>query len=305
MPAFPIQAWVHAFRLRTLPLALASVGTGIAMSYANHGFKARVSLLTVFTTLFLQILSNLANDFGDSVKGVDNSDRVGPERAMQNGSISTSSMKRGILLFVFLALGSGIWLIIEAFKDQNFTPTSILFFLVGLVSIAASIMYTVGKNPYGYYGFGDLFVFIFFGLVAVLGSYYLNTLELAAQHFLPAIAIGMLSTGVLNLNNMRDVENDTRFHKKTLVVKMGMKSARIYHSILILGGLSLFLIYALMNFHHPLHYLFLLIYPLFILDWSKILKITNHSELDPHLKKLAINTLLLVILFATGIILGN
>ncbi|MCF8295890.1 MAG: 1,4-dihydroxy-2-naphthoate octaprenyltransferase [Bacteroidales bacterium] len=305
MSASSLKAWIHAFRLRTLPLALASIGMGISMAYANHGFRLKVSILAVLTTLFLQILSNLANDFGDSKKGVDNADRLGPERAMQQGIISPAAMKTGILIFVLLALSSGIWLLIEAFKGYHLPYTAILFFIVGIISIAASILYTVGKNPYGYHGLGDFFVFLFFGLVAVIGTYFLNTLHIGYYSPWPAIAIGFLSTGVLNLNNMRDVENDTRFNKKTIVVKIGSRYALLYHSILILGALILMLAYTILTALSYWEFLFLLSYPLFIKDWIQILRTKHPSALDNQLKKLAINTLLLVLFYGAGVIIAG
>lgn len=299
-----VAAWIHAFRLRTLPLALASVGMGISLAYAHHGMRLRVSILSISTTLLLQILSNLANDYGDFSKGVDNQNRLGPERAVQKGIISPMQMKKGIFIFIILSLLSGIWLIIEAFKGQGMSASAILFFILGLIAIAASIKYTIGKKAYGYFGFGDLFVFVFFGLVAVLGTYFLNTLEFNTLSILPAVSVGFLSTGVLNLNNLRDVDNDTDHGKNTMIVWLGSDKGKIYHSFLILGSLVLMLIYSLLTFKSMSEFLYLLISPLLILDLIRIIRNKEPKALDPHLKKLALGTFGLVILFGIGILIA-
>ena len=212
--------WLVAFRLRTLPLALSSIILGSMLAYADGIFSWPVAILAVTTTLFLQILSNLANDYGDSVSGVDNEHRVGPSRSVQGGAITASQMRRAVFLFAFLSLASGIGLIIVGTRGLQLEST-LIYLVLGLGAIAAAIKYTVGKNPYGYQGLGDLFVFIFFGLVGVCGTYYLHTHQLPWDILLPAASVGLLSVAVLNLNNLRDRESDAASGKRTLVVKLG------------------------------------------------------------------------------------
>lgn len=296
------KSWLHAFRLRTLPLALSSIIVGGALSYFDESFKVWVCVLAAVTTTLLQILSNLANDYGDTVIGTDNKDRVGPERTVQSGAINKKQMSIAIVFFSILSLLSGISLLYIAF-DGVINLNLILFLLLGIAAIAASINYTVGKNPYGYKGFGDLFVLIFFGIVGVVGTYFLNTLSFRWDVLLPAFAIGLLSMGVLNLNNMRDIENDRKSNKITIVVRLGYKRAKIYHASLIIIAFILASEYMFKNFEHHLQFLFLFLFPFFIIDLRKIIKIENHAELDPFLKKTAIKTLLFAILFTIGLVI--
>jgi len=289
-----IKAWIQAFRLRTLPLALSSILMGIIVSYLHLGFNMQVSIWAIITTLLLQILSNLANDYGDAIKGTDNENRVGPERTVQSGKISPKSMKTAIIVFSVLSLASGLYLIWLSGIDLM---KALMFLLLGVLAIAAAIKYTVGKKAYGYSGLGDLFVFLFFGLIAVLGSFYLNALYLSWDVVLPAITIGLLSTAVLNLNNMRDLENDKNSGKNTLVVRMGIKKAKLYHTIIInIAFFSLMTFMSINDLSWQVH-LALLVYPLFIRDLVKIDKETNLQKLDPYLKKTALKTLLLVLVF--------
>jgi 1,4-dihydroxy-2-naphthoate octaprenyltransferase len=289
-----IKAWIQAFRLRTLPLALSSILMGIIVSYIHLGFNMQVSIWAIITTLLLQILSNLANDYGDAIKGTDNENRVGPERTVQSGKISPKSMKTAIIVFSFLSLVSGLYLIWLSGIDLM---KALMFLLLGVLAIAAAIKYTIGKKAYGYSGLGDLFVFLFFGLLAVLGSFYLNALYLSWDVILPAITIGLLSTAVLNLNNMRDLENDKNSGKNTLVVRMGIKKAKLYHTIIInIAFFSLMTFMSINDLSWQVH-LALLVYPLFIRDLIKIDKETNLQKLDPYLKKTALKTLLLVLVF--------
>jgi len=293
------KSWLHAFRLRTLPLALSSIIVGSALSFFDDAFRIWVCILAVITTILLQILSNLANDYGDAVVGTDNKDRVGPERTVQSGAISKKQMLRAIISFSALSLISGISLLYIAFEGE-FNFTLILFLILGIAAIAAAIKYTVGKNPYGYKGFGDLFVLIFFGFVGVVGTYFLNTLSFQWDVLLPALSIGLLSVAVLNLNNMRDIENDAKSGKITLVFKLGYKKAKIYHILLILISFIAASEYQFWNFEHHLQFLFFLLFPFFIIDLRKIVKIENPAELDPFLKKTALKTLLFAILLTIG-----
>ncbi|TVR82551.1 MAG: 1,4-dihydroxy-2-naphthoate polyprenyltransferase [Chitinophagaceae bacterium] len=296
-----MKHWLEAFRLRTLPLALASVFMGSVIA-AYHGiFNEYVAVLTALTTVFLQILSNLANDYGDAASGADNEDRVGPRRAVQSGLIPAEKMKKAIIFFSFLALISGIALIVVGTRGL-YLSYGVFFFLLGVVAIAAAIKYTVGKNPYGYRGLGDLFVFLFFGPVGVCGTYFLHTASLSVDVFLPAIAIGLFSSAVLNVNNLRDYENDKKSGKNTLVVKMGKKNAVIYHfMIIILAWLSL-ITFALLSDFKTIQYLFLLLLPISFIHLKAVLRDENES-LDAQLKVQALTTFFVVILMGVALLI--
>jgi len=296
-----IKVWIKAFRLRTLPLALSSVALGCFLANYDGSLNWKVSVLAVLTTLFLQILSNLANDYGDSKHGTDNLERVGPQRAVQSGIIAPQEMKRVVILFMALSLISGLWLIYEGTKGIPIINV-ILFFVLGVGAIAAAVKYTIGDHPYGYSGFGDLFVFIFFGLTGVIGTYYLNTHRLNWEILLPASAMGFLSAGVLNLNNMRDRVNDEISGKHTLVVKMGIQKAKWYHFFLLLGSVLCGLSYMLINYHSPLQLLFLVTLPMLWINVTVVFNNTVPQELDPYLKKLAITSLLFSLTFGIGLL---
>jgi 1,4-dihydroxy-2-naphthoate polyprenyltransferase len=291
--------WIQAFRLRTLPLALSSIAMGGFLAASAHAFRWSIFLLCVLTTIFLQVLSNLANDYGDSVHGADSADRKGPSRAVQTGAISSVAMKNAMWLFAFLSLASGIALLLTAF---GFDWNGLLFFLMlGILSIGAAIAYTVGRKPYGYAGLGDLSVFIFFGLVGVLGSYYLFAKSLTALDVLPAISCGLFSVGVLNINNIRDIESDLKAGKYSIPVRIGRKNAILYHWIIVTGGLIAALLYTIARYESPFQFIFLLTLPLFVINLSAVSK-KDSTQLDPYLKQLALSTLLFVVLFGTGLL---
>jgi len=295
------KAWFRAFRLRTLPLSMSSVLLGSLMALYRGAFDLTILLGALLTTLFLQILSNLANDYGDFVNGVDNSGRLGPERSVQSGIIKASEMKFAIVLFTALSFASGVWLLLEALNNVNFGIIGI-FFILGLLAIGAAIKYTVGKNPYGYQGLGDLAVFVFFGLTGVAGTFYLHTAELSWVDVLPAVSVGFLATGVLNLNNMRDHDNDRDSGKRSLVVLMGIKRARIYHVILLISALACALAYTALNFSSGYQLLYLVTVPLLVQNGRVVLMTNRASDLDKELKKLALTTLLFSITFGLGLI---
>lgn len=296
-----VAGWIEAFRLRTLPLSMSSVVLGVALAYGDGGFSWITSLLAVTTTLFLQILSNLANDYGDYTHGLDNEERVGPKRAVQSGLITPTEMKRAVITFVVLALISGI-LLIWSGLGTLISVKGMVFIILGVLALTAAVKYTVGKHPYGYYGLGDLFVFIFFGLTGVAGTYYLNTHTFRPDILLPASALGFLTTGVLNLNNMRDMENDRRNGKITLAVLLGPKLSRHYHLILLTGANVLSLIYVLRNYETPFQFIFLIIIPPLV---QNILAVYRYSlsALDPFLKKLSLTSLLYAVTFGLGLLL--
>ena len=298
-----VKSWIKAARLRTLPLAMSGILMGAALSYFDGGFQPKITVLAIVTALFIQIFSNFANDYGDSQKGTDNKHRVGPQRTVQSGEISLKEMKVGMVVLIALSLATGIWLIAEGTKGLD--PTTFLLFLgFGIIALVAAYRYTGGSNPYGYAGFGDVAVFLFFGLLPVVGTYFLNTHLTNPGIFLPAVSIGFFSTGVLNLNNMRDIENDRNSGKKTVVVRMGSAKSRLYHSSLIIFGWLSALLFVAIRFQSIYQVLFLLTVPLFIRDLVKINQIQEPRQLDPFLKKLSIATLLFTLLFGIGIILA-
>jgi 1,4-dihydroxy-2-naphthoate octaprenyltransferase len=292
--------WIKAFRLRTLPLALSCSVLGSFLAYAFGSFRWEILLLAATTTLFLQILSNLANDYGDAVHGVDNNERIGPKRVTQNGLIKRSSMKIAIIIFSLLSLISGLLLI---FIGLPGIKSKLFFIALGSIAIYAAITYTIGRKPYGYVGLGDLFVFLFFGIVGVAGTFYLHTHIFTPWIFLPASTIGLLSSGVLNLNNMRDIKSDSVSGKRTMVVRLGSQGAKIYHVMLI--GLSMIfsLIYTLKFYHSIFQFLFILTFPLFVLNIKVVIQNTEPIELNSELRKLALTTLIFSIIFGLGFIL--
>ena len=299
-----LKSWIKAARLRTLPLAMSGILMGASLSYLDGGFNAKVTILAIVTALFIQIFSNFANDYGDSQKGTDNQHRVGPKRTVQSGEISPHQMKIGMIVLILLSLSSGIWLVAEGTKGLNLTAF-LLFLAFGIAALIAAYRYTAGSNPYGYAGFGDMAVFLFFGILPVAGTYYLNIHQVSPEIFLPAISIGLFSTGVLNLNNMRDIENDRNSGKNTVVVRLGSARSKSYHSLLILTGLVIAVIFTAMKSNSTVQWLFLLSFPLFLNDLIQISKITVPRKLDPFLKKLSLTTLLFTVLFGLGIILSH
>jgi len=297
-----VKSWISAFRLRTLPLSLSSILMGSIISYSQENFTLSIALLAITTTVFLQVLSNLANDYGDSKKGTDNNNRVGPERAVQSGAISLGEMKNGIITTSILSLLSGTALIYIGLKDYSITYI-FSFFVLGIASIAAAIKYTVGKNPYGYAGLGDLFVFLFFGITGVIGTYFLHTHNFELIIILPATTIGLLSASVLNMNNMRDIKNDAENNKKTLVVKMGIKKSKTYHTMLILGAIASFTTFLILKESSYIFFICLTPLPVFMLNLKKVWSFKDNRDLDPELKKLALSTFLLTVLFGISSIL--
>lgn len=302
-----LKTWISAFRLRTLPLATAAVLTGMVVADEMYRADLGITLLAWLTAVSLQILSNLANDYGDFVKGTDNEKRIGNQRALQSGNITTSAMLRMIVLFVFICLTSGIGLLWKATGGEiNYYFTA--FFITGLVAIAAAIKYTVGKNAYGYSGLGDLFVFVFFGPVAVTGTFLLNNgfqLNPAKDWLIlfPAISIGLLCAAVLNVNNIRDTENDNASGKFTIPVKIGLKPARVYHLLLVSVALLLMLCYAFSVFH-PIKLILVLPALLLINNVRKVYITAPSPAYNIFLKQLSLGTLFLsVCLFLSNLLI--
>lgn len=296
-----IRSWIKAARLRTLPLALASIALGGIVAGKHPDFNLKAVILAALTTLFLQILSNLANDYGDSKSGIDNENRLGPKRTVQSGEIKAGEMKKAVILFAGLSLLSGLALVFWAVALPLLA--SLAFVGLGLGAIMAAIKYTVGKNPYGYAGLGDLFVFLFFGLLGVCGTYFLTTKSWDYFVLLPASTMGLLSAAVLNLNNMRDVVNDRHKGKNTVAVKMGARASLLYHSFLV--GLPFILLFIFVALNRPdIHnFAFLLMLPFFVYDLWKIAHTSEARKLDPFLKKTALKTLALTAIFGLGYLL--
>ncbi len=296
------RAWISSLRLRTLPLALSGILMGSFLAVEYRLFNLKIFVLTSVTAILLQILSNLANDYGDAMHGADNSDRIGPNRGLQSGEISRIQLRRAIILTIILALIAGCFLLTIAANGNSWFFFS--FLLLGLLCIAAAIFYTVGKRPYGYTGLGDISVFIFFGLVAVAGTFYLYAHALKTDIFLPAAAIGFLSAGVLNINNMRDRNTDEAAGKHTLVVRIGVANAKRYHTALIILATAFLSFYSYLHYELPFLWLFLSSAPLLLVNVLGILK-KDPAKIDKYLKQLAIATIVLTLAFGAGIILGT
>lgn len=301
-----MKHWIQAARLRTLPLSVSGIIVGSMYALAHptdkiltptEVFNWKIFGFAILTTLGLQVLSNFANDYGDGIKGTDNKDRVGPQRAIQSGVISPQAMKRAIIITSVLTLCSAIILIFYAFRYTNL-GLSLFYLILGILAIASAIRYTVGNTAYGYRGYGDVFVFIFFGLVSTLGVNFLYSKQLDFDLFLPAIAIGLLSVAVLNLNNMRDEESDRKVNKNTLVVKIGGANAKKYHYFLVITAMVLVLVFAMIDDFHFDQYLFVVAYIPLIKHLVTVYKNDNPKALDPELKKVALSTFALSVLLA-------
>jgi 1,4-dihydroxy-2-naphthoate octaprenyltransferase len=290
-----MKNWLIAARPRTLPLALSSIGMGAFLAAGQGKFSLSIFSLLALTTVLLQVLSNFANDYGDFIHGADSDQRKGPSRLVQSGIISAQAMKRAMIITGIIALISGIGLIYLAFGGLSLT--FFLFMILGLLAIWAAISYTAGEKPYGYVGLGDISVFIFFGLVGVCGSYYLFTGQFLWMNLLPAISCGVFSVGVLNLNNIRDIESDLLAGKRSIPIRLGRKLAVNYHGILLLFGIIASLAFQILNQANIQGYLFLLVLPLLAINFKAVRSKTKPQDLDPYLKQLALSTLLFVILF--------
>ena len=289
-------------RLRTLPLSIAGIVAGSALAYRLSEFRLNIFLPAICTTLLLQILSNLANDYGDGKKGTDGGNRIGPERMVQSGLLKSKEMLRGIIITTFLALISGIYLLYQSFGPENFNY-ALTFFIVGVVSIWAAIKYTVGRNAYGYHGFGDVFVMIFFGFISVAGCFFLFTESISTSAILQSITIGSFSTGVLHLNNMRDRENDSASNKYTLAVKLGGNNSKIYFYLLMLLAISSSLAdVALTALHLTELIQLIIIIPIGLLV-LKVFKVTDLEKYNDYLKPLALSTFAYSILLFVSFVL--
>ncbi|MGR7814509.1 1,4-dihydroxy-2-naphthoate octaprenyltransferase [Lacinutrix undariae] len=296
------KAWLSAARLRTLPLSVSGIIVGTCLAYYNGDYNGTIFSLAMLTTISLQVLSNFANDYGDGVKGTDNENRIGPERAIQSGEITPKQMLVGIKINVLCVMICSFLLIYTAFGEGNLLY-SILFYVLGGISIYAAMNYTMGKSAYGYKGLGDIFVFLFFGLLSVMGTYFLYSKQLDHVVILPAISLGLLSVGVLNLNNMRDINSDILSNKITLAVKLGEKRAKTYHIILISTAIVLSLVFSILYYTSVYNLLFFIAYIPLAIHLKTVIKAKTPQEFDPQLKVLALTTFLLALLLGVGYIL--
>lgn len=303
MQSNKLKSWIIAARLRTLPLAFTGPIVGSCVAYTNHSFRWAVAIGSIITTLLLQILSNFANDYGDFVKGTDHN-RKGPTRALQSNLVTVEEMKKAIYIVSLLSLFSGT-ILVFLFAAHLSLELKLLFFILGLSAIYAAVKYTVGNKPYGYHGWGDVVVFLFFGLVSTVGTFVLHTGTFDALILLPAISMGMLSAAVLNINNIRDYHEDKQHNKTTLVVILGQQNARHYHATIITIAWILLLIPVILQYHSPIQLVFIVTLPLFVKGIIQIFRSSEADILNNELKRLALSTFLLSILWGVGQIIGS
>lgn len=293
-----LKTWLRAARLRTLPLSFSGILIGSAFAFSsNFDFDIFSSCLLI--TVLFQIISNFANDLGDAVKGVDDETRIGPERAIQSGMITKAQMKNAIIILSVLALIVVLQLLFRIDLSRN---ELLIFSALGMMSIWAAIAYTIGKNPYGYRALGDLMVFLFFGLLAVVGTYYLYARSVVLEVVLIASAIGALAVAVLNLNNMRDREDDTLKNKKTMAVILGAEKAKRYHTAVLLISVLLFAAGISLSGYY---WYFLGLVPLLRLvgHLKRVWQTENAREFDPELKVIALSSFMTSLLcFIIGLI---
>ena len=290
-----LQIWVQAARLRTLPLSVSGIIMGNALALSHNDFSFIIFLLSILTAIAFQIVSNFANDYGDGIKGTDNEQRIGPKRVLQQGLLTSKNLKRGILVSVLVSIILSIALIYESLGVDKLL-FSVLFILLAIGAVAAAIKYTVGTNPYGYSGLGDLFVFIFFGWVSVIGSYFLqiNSIDLSIVLF--STSVGLLSVAVLNLNNMRDIENDLNSSKITLAVRLGGYKAKVYHFFLISIAIILFFI-GIGEQPLLIKTIYTLVFVPLFLHLYRVFNVKEPKQFDPELKKLALTIFFISIVF--------
>jgi 1,4-dihydroxy-2-naphthoate octaprenyltransferase len=290
-------------RPRTLPLATASIILGTALAAARGSFDWRVAALCLLTALLLQVLSNLANDYGDSLHGADRAERQGPRRAVQSGLVSAAQMRQAAIIVALLAMASGLLLLWLAFGSAAFGLT-LLFLVLGAAAVGAAVTYTAGKRPYGYVGLGDLAVLIFFGWVGVVGSYFVQTQSLDWLMWLPATSLGLLSVAVLNVNNIRDLDSDRLAGKNSIPVRLGLRRARVYHWALLAGATFLAVAFAVLAYRSPWQFLFLLAVPLLVRNGLAISRTDALPTLNPWLKQMSLASLAFAVLWSLGELLA-
>ncbi|MGY8919099.1 MAG: 1,4-dihydroxy-2-naphthoate octaprenyltransferase [Flavobacteriales bacterium] len=296
------KVWISSFRLRTLPLSISGILIGSSFAYAEQSFNNTIFLLALLTTVSLQILSNLANDYGDGVKGTDNNNRIGPERAIQSGVITPEKMRSAIIVNVIILLVLISFLLYCSFKPDEYFNL-IIFFFLGFISIFSAIKYTVGNKAYGYYALGDLFVFAFFGFLSTMGSYYLFTKSLDIILILPSISVGLLSVGVLNLNNMRDLISDKLSNKITIAGNLGFNNGKIYHFLILIISISISIFFILNFYFTSTSLIVLLSYLPIVIHFKNVYFIKEPKLYNNELKILAISTFMFSLIHSLIIIL--
>jgi 1,4-dihydroxy-2-naphthoate octaprenyltransferase len=297
-----LKPWIIAARLRTLPLAVSNILLGSFLAYNQGKFSIIILLLGLATAVLLQVLSNFANDYGDFINGADEKRISKYERVLQSGKISPKQMRWMLIILTLLTFVTGISLIIFAANALG-TTALLVFFGIGILCIIAAITYTIGKKPYGYIGMGDIAVFIFFGIVGVCGIYVLQTRQWDWHVLLPAASFGLLSVGVLNINNIRDLESDRISGKKTLVVRIGLEKAKIYHTWLILIAVILGIVSTLLDFHSAFQLLYLLTIPFFIMNVYRVRSSKYSGMLDDELRNLSLTAFFFSVTYGLGLIL--
>lgn len=292
-----VAAWAYALRLRTLPLSWAGTVMAAGLAASAGAFRWGVFVLMFFTASLLQILSNMANDYGDYVKGTDGESRIGPRRALASGRIAPGEFVRGMALVCLLTMGAGLALVLTAFGWRAIGYV-LLFLALGAGCIVAAVKYTVGRRAYGYSGWGEVFVFLFFGLVAVCGGAFLYTGRWDALWLLPGAALGLLSSGVLHLNNLRDAEGDRANGKNTLASRMSLRWGLAFQCGLIVGAIVLLLAYMDATYRTTLWYL-----PtaLCLINIPLTVQIKRREEADKLLKVLSVSTLAMCAVFAVAV----
>ncbi|HHP7241960.1 MAG TPA: 1,4-dihydroxy-2-naphthoate polyprenyltransferase [Cyclobacteriaceae bacterium] len=294
------KAWIIAARPRTIPLALAGIGMGTFLAATEVPIAWDVTVLSLFTATLLQVLSNLANDYGDFKSGVDGENRKGPVRSVQSGVINHLDMKKGIKVMAILSLISGLFLLQTAFSSR--LDYYLLFLIVGMLAILSAIAYTNGKKPYGYVGLGDLAVFIFFGICAVVGTYFLHTQSLNLNILLPASSVGFFSVAVLNVNNIRDIESDKMAGKLSIPVRLGKQKAIIYHTFLLTFGLLAACVYTFSKTWQWYEPGYLAVIPLLYKNYKGVSS-PNSIKIDPYLKQMAVTTLIFILIFGIALLI--
>ena len=310
-----IKPWIQSARLRTLPLAIAGILLGSAISKLHGHANWQISSLALITAILLQILSNFANDYGDFKKGTD-SIAGRTDRMLTTGSISENAMKIALFILSGIVFLGGLFMIYLSFQYKLINQNNIYFFIgLGILSIVSAITYTIGKKAYAYLGLGDIFVFVFFGLAPVLGISKLLGCELNINFGLAAIGMGMLSMAVLNTNNYRDIESDKLSNKITIAVRLGIKWTLFYHRILLILGFST-IFFSMLNYINEIFKLsetntsleifmvFGIFSPAAILLSSHFtdlrrLEPGNREMINPQLKKLSLTILLLILIYCS------
>lgn len=291
------RAIITSLRLRTLPLSLAGVILGVMLAASEYKISGWAALFIFLTTICLQILSNLSNELGDVLRGTDTEERQGPRYGLDQGLVSIPEMKRLISISATMAAVFGMVMVWVSFGTL-FCVKSVCLLVLGAAAIWAAMHYTLGKNPYGYRGLGDLFVFIFFGLVSVLGGFFVAAHTISSWWLLlPAAAIGCFSVGVLNVNNIRDMKTDAA-NRTTVAIKLGERNARRYQTALVCAGWLLLLIFTAFYRFSPWHFFFVVTIPLYVKHLKGIWTLRERA-LDSMLPLLVIST------FILSLILGS